>query len=137
MQPNTQNPQTTAKPVKKPSTKPSITGGVLSVLALIVAAIGSALVNSKYKSPEPVTTAAEKAGEAVASGTWRVLTTIFSIPLIVAAVGLALLAIVLTVIRLGKVKAAGWILSILWIVLSIWAIKIAYAALMVVKASPS
>lgn len=120
--------------LKKPSSKPSIAGAVLSILGLILSAIGSALVNSKYKPEQTSTTAAEKAGEAVASGTWRVLATIFSVPFLVVGIVLGLLAVLFTVLRLKKVKIGGLVLSVFWILISVWAIKIAISAFQVIKA---
>lgn len=131
MQPKTQNQNTAAK---KPSTGSSKTGAVLSILALILSAMGSALVNSRWKSAEPVTTAGEKVGEAIGSGTWRVLAVIFSLPLILAGLVLGALAITLTLVRLRKVKAGGLVFSVLWVILGIWAIKLAIAAFQVMKA---
>jgi hypothetical protein len=131
MKPNTQTQNTVSK---KPSTGSSKTGAILSVLALILSAMGSALVHSKYKADVPINTVAEKAGEAVTSGTWRVLATIFSIPLLIGGLLLGGLAILLTLIRLGKVKVTGLLFSVLWIFLGVWAIKIAIDAFQVIKA---
>lgn len=119
----------------KQKTGSSKTGAILSLLALAFSAIGSALANSHYKSPEAVTTASEKAGEAVASGTWRVLATLFSMPLLIAGIALGGLAILITLIKLRKVKPVGWIISIIWILISIWAIRLAIAAFQLISAN--
>jgi hypothetical protein len=132
MQQNTKTPDV---PIKKPSTGSSKTGAILSILALAFSAIGSALVNSKYKSAETVTTAADKAGEAVASGTWRVLATIFSMPLLIAGICLGGLAILFTLIKLRKVKATGWVVSVIWIAIGAWAIQLGIAAFQVISAN--
>ena len=132
MQPDTQTQKVS---IKKPSAGSSKTGAILSVLALAFSAMASALVHSKYEAEVPVTTASEKAGEAVASGTWRVLATLFSMPLLVAGIVLGTLAIVLTVIKLRKVKAVGLLFSVLWIILGAWAIKIAVSAFQLISAN--
>lgn len=131
MQLNTQhqNPQP-----KKSSAGSSKTSAILSVLALVFAAIGAALIHSKYKPTEAVTTTAQKVDVVVASGLWHGLATIFAVPLLVAGISLGILAIVLSVIRLRKVRVGGLAFSILWILLSIWAIKIAAAAFKLISA---
>lgn len=134
MKPNTPT-QTTPK---QPSTKPSITGGILSILSLISAGIAYFLTHSESRSKTEVTTAvgtvdsgplAEIASDSV--------TGILSMPFIVVAVVLALLAILFTVLRLHKVKTAGWIMSILWIGLSVWALMAAVNALQVIQYHPT
>ena len=130
-----QNTQT--KPIKKRSTKPSITGGVFSILALILSAIGNGLVHARYKSPTEVKTISEKAGEVVADGTTRTLGVIFGVPCLVGGMTLAGIAIIFTLVRLRRVKASGFIVSALWIALSIWAIMIAIGAFSLIKAHPA
>ncbi len=131
MQTTTQNQNIVSK---KPSSGSSKTGAVLSVIALIFAAIGSALIHSKYKPVEAVTTTAQKVDVAVAGGTWHVLATLFGVPLLAIGICLGLLAILVTVVRLRKVKAGGFIFSVLWILLGIWAIKISTAAFKLISA---
>lgn len=121
---NTTPIQQIPKPPKKGSSK---SGAVLSILALMFAAIGSALIKSKYQG-EGVTNTADKAGEAVASGAWAALSTILGMPLILAGMGLAVIAIVLTVIKLRKVKARSWFTSAIWILISIWSLSLAINA---------
>jgi hypothetical protein len=133
MQPNTQKTQNSALASKKPAGS-SKTGAVLSVLALIISAIGYAIANAHFKSQTPVTNASERAGELIAQGTSRSLAVIFSMPLLVAGIALGGLAILLAIVKLRKVKAGGLVMSVVWIALGIWAIKIAIAGFQLIKA---
>lgn len=134
MQQNTQNPSSVAK---KPSAGSSKTGAVLSIVALILSAIGYGLIHADYKTKKPLNGAGEKAADAVASGTGHVFSTFIGVPFLAVGIFLGLLAIVLVIVKLRKVKAGGLVFSILWILISIWAIKIATAAFSVIKAHPS
>src|SRR5690606_12314624 len=129
---NTANP---APLPKKPATGSSKTGAVLSILALIVVSIGAALIHWKYQPEQAATSTAEKAGEAVASGTWSVLTALFGMPLLVLGIGLALLAICMTVIRLRKARGGGLVFSLVWLFLAGWAIKLAADAFSLISAN--
>lgn len=130
MQPNNKTPSTT-------TTKPagsSKTGAILAILALAFAAIGHVIADARFKSQTPVTNASERAGELVAQGATRGLATVLSMPMLLAGICLGILAIVLTVIKLRKVRGGGIVFSVVWIALSVWAIKIAAAGFDLIKA---
>lgn len=131
---NTSNQTQATKSLKK---KPSITGGILSVLALVSAGIANLFVRANYEAPTETTTVAEKAGEAVANGTVKTLGVLFGMPFIVLAVIFAIIAIIFLLVRLGKVKATGLVWTIIWIGLSVWAITLAFSALNLIKATPA
>lgn len=131
-------PTITQSEVKKPSTKPSITGGILSILALLSAGIAYFLTHAEDRSHTEVTTAVGKVDSGpVADIASQSVTGILSMPFVVVAVVLALGAIVFTVLRLRRVKAGGFIWSVIWVLLSVWAISIASGALNVLKADPA
>lgn len=127
-------PQKPVAPVaaKKSAAGSSKTGAILSVLALIFAAIANALINARYKPT--VNGSAEKVDAAISGGILHILAVLLSVPMLIAAFALAALAIVLTIIKLRKVKATGWFTSAIWILLSIWALKIAAGAFELIKA---
>lgn len=133
------NPNTTKQtPPKAPSTKPSIAGGVLSILALASAGIAHFLTHSESRTHTTVTTAVGKVDSGpVADIASKSVTGVLSMPFIVVAVCLGLLAILLTVIRIRKVKAGGLFWSIAWILLSVWSIAIASGAMNTLKANPA
>lgn len=133
MKPNTQTQNTT----KQPSTKPSITGGILSILALLSSGFAHlilALNSSSKTSPEAAHGAVEKAGVAVSNGSFTALAVVISTPFAFVGVGLGLIALIFTLMRLGKVKSSGLMFSILWIVLAVWAIKAGIDIFSMVKA---
>lgn len=132
MKPNT---QTTNTQVKTPSKGSSKTGAILSVIALVLAAIGSGLIHADYRTKEPLSTTAEKAGDAVASGTLHVFSSLIGVPFLAIGIFLGLLAIIFVVLRLRKVQTGGLLFSVLWLALSAWAIKIAIAAFQVISAN--
>ena len=117
---------------KKVSHRASITGGVLSIIALASGAIGSGLVHANLHTP--ATTTAQKIDAAVADTTISVFAKLISVPFLVAAICLAGLAIIFTIIRLKKVKAGGLLLSVVWIALSGWALQLSIAAFQILKA---
>lgn len=129
-----QNTQTQNPVAKKPSTGSSKVGAILSILALILAAIGYGLIHADYKTKEPLNGTAEKAGDVVASGTAHVVSSIIGVPFLVGGICLGLLAILFVIIRLRKVKVGGLLFSVLWVIVAAWAIKIAIAAFSVIKA---
>jgi hypothetical protein len=129
MKPNTVNPQ-----VKQASTGSSKTGAILSVVALILSAIGYGLIHADYKTKKPLNGAGEKAADAVASGTAHVYSSLIGVPFLCVGIVLGLIAVLLTLLRIRKVKAAGLVFSVVWILISVWAIKIAIAAFSVIKA---
>jgi hypothetical protein len=131
MKPNTQTQNTVAK---ASSTGSSKTGAILSVIALILAAIGSGLIHADYRSKEPLNTTAEKAGDAVASGTVHVFSSLIGVPFLAIGIFLSILAVVFVVLRLAKVKGGGLFFSVLWILISVWAFKIAVGAFQVISA---
>lgn len=126
------NTQTTSP--KKPSTRASITGGILSLLSLASAGIGYALVNAHYAASRPLATTPEKVDQAVADGTVHVAGIIFSVPFLVGADVLAILALIFILIRLRKVKTAGLITSIILMAVAVWSIYIVAAAFRLIKA---
>jgi hypothetical protein len=131
MKPTTQTPNTQAK---APSSGSSKVGAILSIVALIVSAIGYGLVHADYSTKEPLNGTAEKAADKVASGTAHVYSSLIGVPFLVIGIFLGLLAILFVIIRLRKVKTVGLVFSVVWILLSAWAIKIAIAAFSVIKA---
>lgn len=136
MKPNNQ----TQSSVKQPSTKPSITGGVLAILALLSSGFAHlilALNSSSKTSPEAAHGAVEKAGVAVSNGSFTALAVVISTPFAFVGVGLGLIALIFTLIRLGKVKAGGLLFSVLWIILAAWAIKAGIDIFSMVKAHSS
>lgn len=134
MKPNTKTQDIQKTPPKKPSGRASITGAILAVLALLAAAIGSGLIHSKYKADKPVTTAAEKIGDQVASGTWHMLASLLGVPFLVGGIALALLAALFIVLRLRKVNVVGGAFSVVWLLICAWAVKLAVAAFQLIKA---
>ncbi len=131
-------PENTPQNTKKPSTKPSITGGVLSIIALASSGIAHFLTHSEDRSTTTVTTAVGTAKDGpIADAAGNAVTGVLSVPFSVLAIFLALLALIFTVIRLGKVKAGGMVWSVIWILLSVWAISVAIGAIGVLKADPA
>lgn len=110
----------TAAPVKQPSHRASIAGGILSVLGLIAAGVGYSLAHAHYTDVHPTTSASVKAGDAIADGTVHVAGVLFSLPFLIGADLLALLAIIVTLVRVRKVKVGGLVVSILWLALGVW-----------------
>jgi hypothetical protein len=136
MQP--QNIPPTKQPVKVPSTKPSITGGVFAFLALASSGIAHFLAHADARSHTEVTTAVGKVDSGpVADVASKSISAVLSLPFIVGGITFALIALIFTVIRLRKVKTSGLVLSLLWILISIWAIAIAAGALSTFQAHPS
>ena len=129
MKPNTVNPQ-----VKQASNGSSKTGAILSILALILSAIGYGLIHADYTTKEPLNGTAEKVADKAASGTAHVFSSLIGVPFLCIGIFLGLIAVIMTVIRLRKVKAGGLVFSLIWILISAWAIKIAIAAFSVIKA---
>lgn len=134
MKPDTKTPNTQ---VKQPSTGSSKVGAVLSVVSLILAAIGYGLIHADYSTKEPLNGTAEKAADKVASGTAHVFSTFIGVPFLAVGIFLSILAVVFIVTRLRKVKAGGLVFSIIWILISVWAFKIAIAAFDVIRAHPN
>jgi hypothetical protein len=134
MKPTNQTPNTQTK---APSNGSSKVGAVLSIVALILSAIGYGLIHADYSTKEPLNGTAEKAADKVASGTVHVYSSLIGVPFLVVGIFLGLLAIVFIVFRLRKIKTAGLMFSIVWFFVSVWAIKIAIAAFSVIKAHPS
>lgn len=132
MKPNTQTTQ-----VKQASSGSSKTGAVLSVIALILSAIGYGLIHADYKTKQPLNGTAEKVADKAASGTAHVFSSLIGVPFLCLGIFLALLAVVFVIMRLGKAKAGGLVFSVIWILVSVWALKIAIAAFSVIKAHPS
>lgn len=113
-------------------------GGVFSILALIGAGIAHFLTHSESRSHTTVTTAVGTVSNGpIAQVASKSITGILSLPFIVGAICFALLAMLLTVLRLRKVKAGGLFWSIVWILLSIWSISLAAGALSTLKAHPA
>lgn len=125
---------TNVQNIKKPSHRASIAGGILSVLALMMSGLAHIMLRLEPEHTTQATTAAEKAGQAVADGTAKALFTILSMPFTIAGGLLGLLAIIFTLIRLPKVRVVGLILSVVWLALAAWAIWAAFGALEMVKA---
>lgn len=119
---------------KKSSANASTIGGILSVLSLASAGIGYALVNAHYAGTHTAASAAEKVDQAVADGTLHVTGILFSIPFLVGADALAILAMIFILTRLRKVKTGGLIASIILIALSVWSICVVAAAFNHIKA---
>ncbi len=134
MQTTTPNQSTVAK---KPSTGSSKTGAILSIVSLGLSGIGYGLIHADYSTKEPLNGTAEKAADKVASGTAHIYSSLIGVPFLAFGIFIALLAILFTLIRLRKVKAGGLVFSVIWIVVAIWAIKIATAAFSVIKAHPA
>jgi hypothetical protein len=133
MQP--QNIPPNKQPTKAPSTKPSITGGVFSFLALIAAAVAHFLSHADARTHTEVTTAVGKVDSGpVADIASKSIAAVLSLPFIVGGVTFGLIAIIFTLLRLRKVKTTGLVVSLLWILISVWAISIAFGALTVFKA---
>lgn len=132
MKPNTQTPQ-----VKQASSGSSKTGAVLSVIALMLSAIGYGLIHADYKTKQPLNGTAEKVADKAASGTAHVFSSLIGVPFLVVGIVLSILAVIFVVIRLGKVKGGGLLFSVVWILISVWAFRIAIAAFSVIKAHPS
>lgn len=103
------------------------------MLALVLAAIGNGFAKAHYHGVHPNTTAV-KVDEAVANGTVHVLGSIVSLPFLITGMFLALIAILLTLIRIRKVKAEGLAVSIFWILISVWALRLVFSALNLLKA---
>jgi len=136
MQP--QNTSSTKQPVKVPSTKPSITGGIFSFLALVSSGIAHFFAHADARSHTEVTTAVGKVDSGpVADVASKSISAILSLPFIVGGITFALIALIFTLIRLRKVKTSGLVLSLLWILISIWAIAIAAGALSTFQAHSS
>lgn len=128
----------TQNPLKQPSTKPSIAGGILSILALLSAGIAHFLTHSESRSTTEVTTAVGKVKSGpVADAASNTVTGILSMPFSVVAILLGGLALLFTALRLRKVRVSGWVWSIIWILISIWAISIAIGAISLLKADPA
>ena len=134
MQANAQNQNILAK---KPSTGSSKVGAVLSVVSLIVSAIGYGLIHANYKTKEPLTTTSQKVGDTVAAGTAHVYSSLIGVPFITLGIFLGLLAILFTVIRLRKVKTGGLVFSVIWVLIAIWAIRLAIVSFQVIRAHPA
>lgn len=132
-----QQPVPVAPVTKKPSTKPSITGGVFSILALIAASIANFLTHPPLENDPSLTTTSQKVGEAVGNGTITILASLLSMFFIVGTVVFALVAVVFTLLRVTKIKAVGWIFTIIWLVLSVWSVVIVFGALDALKANPA
>ncbi|MGH7241080.1 MAG: hypothetical protein ACREGB_02160 [Candidatus Saccharimonadales bacterium] len=131
------NPPKTTTP-KPPSTKPSIVGGIFSILALMSAGVAHFLTHSESRSHTTVTTAVGTVRSGpIAHAASKTVTGILSLPFIVVAICFALLALLLTMIRLRKVKVAGLFWSIVWVLLGIWSISLAVGALTTLKAHPA
>lgn len=119
---------------KQVSNRASIAGGVLSIIALILSAIGSGLIHSNIKTDATGYDKATQVATAAADTTVSVTVKLIGVPFISFGIFLALLAILFTVLRLRKTKSGGLVLSVLWIILSVWAIKLAVAAFSLIKA---
>lgn len=132
-----QQPVPVAPVAKKPSTKPSITGGVFSILALIAAGIANFLTHPPLEQDPSLTTTSQKVGEAVGNGTITVLASLLSMFFIVGAVVFALVAVIFTLLRVTKIKAVGWVFTIIWLILSVWSVVIVFGALDALKANPA
>ncbi len=126
--------QAEAVPVHK-NHSGSKTGLVLAVVSLVLSAIGSAFVRAKYKPTGPTSGSVNnEVGNAVASGTTKVLGAIFGVPLLVGGIALAILAIVLILIRLRNVRSGGLLFSVLAGVIAVWSFTIATHAFSTIKA---
>lgn len=110
------NPMSAVDSAKKKRTKG---GASASIGAILFSAMGYAFVNMRY-NPEK-----SNAGEAIAKGATESLATIAGIPMLIGGGILGVIAIILVITKLRSAKATGWILSIIWIGLSAWAIKLA------------
>lgn len=123
---------------KKPSTRSSITGAVVSLLALASAGIAHFLTHSDSRTTTEVTTAVGTVNSGpVADVASDSISGVLSMPFIVIAVVLAGLSLLFTVLRLRKVKAVGLVVSVIWIVVAIWAVMIAFGALETLRADPA
>lgn len=133
-----QNTTQAKQAAKTPSTKPSIAGGIFSILALLLAGIAHFLTHAEARTHTEVTTAVGKVDSGpVADIASKSVTGILSMPFIVGGVLFALIALLLTLVRLGKVKSTGLAFSLIWIAISVWAIMIAFGALDTLKADPA
>jgi hypothetical protein len=132
MKPNTPSPQ-----VKKDSTGSSKASALLSVIALLLSSTGYGLIHADYKTRQPLNGTAEKVADKAASGTAHIFSSLIGVPFLCVGIFLGLLAIVFAIVRLRKVKTGGLVFSVIWVLISIWAIKIAIAAFNVIKAHPS
>lgn len=131
---NATTTQTQNTSVKQPSHRASITGGILVIISLLLSAIGSGLVHANFKTDASKYDAATKATTAAADTTVNVTVKLIGVPFLAVGIFLAILAVVFTVIRLGKVKSGGLVLSAVWILLAIWSVRIATTAFSILKA---
>jgi hypothetical protein len=95
------------------------------------------LIHADYKTRQPLNGTAEKVADKAASGTAHIFSSLIGVPFLCVGIFLGLLAIVFAIVRLRKVKTGGLVFSVIWVLISIGAIKIAIAAFSVIKAHPS
>lgn len=124
---------TTKQVPKKSSTRASITGGILSVLSLLISALGYAFAQADFKTVQNAHGVTVKS-DVVTQATGRTFSVIMSLPFLVAGMMLAGLAIIFTIIRLRKVKTTGLLISVLWLALSVWAIHLVLIGFSDIKA---
>lgn len=133
----TPTPQTKAQAPAKVSHKGSITGFVLSLISLMFSGLANFLIHMKYTPTGPTTGSVDReVGHAVATGTTTVLGTLLSVPFLVGAIVLAIVAVIFVLVRLRKVKVGGAIFSAISIALSVWSFVIAIGLFDSIKADP-
>lgn len=131
MNANTASP---ASQVKEPSHRASVTGGVLSIISLVLSAIGSGLVHANIKTNASGYDTVTKATTAAADTTVNATVKLIGVPFLAVGIFLAVLAVIFTVIRISKAKNGGLVFSVIWILVAVWSFKIATAAFSVIKA---
>jgi len=100
-----------------------------------LAAIGDGLVHAHYKSAEPITSTSGKVGDAVASGTGHVVSSLIGLPFLVIGFALAAIAVVFVLARLTKgLKFGALFFSAFSLLLSIWSFSLVITAFSLLKA---
>lgn len=129
---------TAPAPTKNVSHKGSITGFVLAVLSLLSSAIGHGLIHLKPEQASANTEHVERAvGNAVSTGTTKVLGAVIGVPFLVVGITLAILSVFFVVLRLRKVHTGGFIFSAIVVFMAVWSFKLSIAAFELIKAHPA
>lgn len=133
----TKTSQAAQTTVKKPSHKPSITGIVLSILSIVSSGLANFLLHMKYTPTGPTTGSIDReVGHAVATGTTSVVGALLGVPFLVGGIVLGALAILFIALRVPKLRASGYILSIIFVAVAVWAIATGIAGFDYIKADP-
>jgi hypothetical protein len=122
----------------KASHKGSITGFVLALISLFSSGIGHLLVHAKPELASSTNNDINvKVGNAVSTGTTKVVGTVLGVPFSVLGITLAIIAVLFVVLRLRKVRTGGFVFSALTIFIAIWSLKISIAVFELIKAHPA